>query len=88
MSRFFLPGNRPMDVQSIESLLEAGLPGCQLEVMADGNKVGLRIVSAEFEGLNRVKRQQKVYGLLNEMIQSGEIHAVSMVTQTPEEAGA
>jgi len=77
-----------MDVQAIESIIEAGLPGCELEVMAEGNKIGLRIISSEFAGLNRVKRQQKVYGLLDEMIKSGEIHAVTMVTQTPEEAGS
>ena len=31
-----------------------------------------------FEGLNAVKRQQKVYQILNEHIASGAIHAVSM----------
>ena len=77
-----------MDVQAIESLLQEGIPDCELEVMADGNKIGLKVISSEFTGLNRVKRQQKIYGLLDEMIKSGEIHAVTMVTQTPEEAGA
>ena len=77
-----------MDARAIESIITAGLPGCQLELMIDGNKVSLRVISDEFEGLNRVKRQQKIYGLLDDMIKSGEIHAVAMVTQTPEEAGA
>ena len=76
-----------MDVQAIESIITAELLGCKLELMIDGNKLSLRIISDEFEGLNRVKRQQKIYGLLDDMIKSGEIHAVSMVTQTPEEAG-
>ena len=77
-----------MDVRTIESIITTGLPGCQLDLMIDGNKVSLRVISGEFEGLNRVKRQQKIYGLLHDMIKAGEIHAVSMVTQTPEEAGA
>ena len=76
-----------MDVRTIESIIITGLPGCQLDLMIDGNKVSLRVISGEFEGLNRVKRQQKIYGLLDDMIKSGEIHAVAMVTQTPEEAG-
>ncbi|MEK9871115.1 MAG: BolA/IbaG family iron-sulfur metabolism protein, partial [Gammaproteobacteria bacterium] len=38
--------------------------------------------------LNRVKRQQKIYALLDDRIKSGEIHAVSMVTKTPAEAGS
>ncbi len=76
-----------MDVQAIESLLQEGLPGCQLDLIADGDKLAVTIVSEQFEGLNRVKRQQKIYVLLDELIKSGEIHAVSMVTRTPEEAG-
>ena len=76
-----------MDVQAIESIVKAGMPGCDLKLNAEGNKVSLHIISIEFAGLNRVKRQQKIYGLLDELIKSGEIHALTMVTQTPEEAG-
>ena len=77
-----------MDMQAIESLLRDALPGCKLEAQAEGNKLGLSIVSDAFEGLNRVKRQQKIYALLDDRIKSGEIHAVSMVTKTPAEAGS
>ena len=75
-----------MDAQAIESTITTGIPGCQLELMIEGNKLKLRVISVEFEGLNRVKRQQKIYGLLDHLIKSGEIHAVTMVTLTPEEA--
>jgi acid stress-induced BolA-like protein IbaG/YrbA len=71
-----------MDQNEVRSLLEAGLPGCEIEIMAEGNKVGLRLTGDVFEGLNRVKRQQLVYGLLNDKISSGEIHAVSMDCKT------
>ncbi len=74
-----------MDVHAIEALLKAGFTDCELELNAEGNKLGLIIVSSDFEGLNRVKRQQLVYSKLNDKIQSGEIHAVSMRTLTPEE---
>ena len=76
-----------MDTTAIESTLREALPGCDLTLSADGNKLGLKIVSDAFDGLNRVKRQQKIYALLNDRIQSGEIHAVSMVTLTTAEAG-
>ena len=76
-----------MDVQAIESIIRNEMPGCQLELTADGNKIGLRIIAVEFEGLNRVKRQQKIYGLLDDLIKSGEIHAVTMATHTPHEVG-
>lgn len=71
-----------MDQTEIRSLLEAGLPDCEIEMMAEGNKIGLRLTGDVFEGMNRVKRQQLVYGLLNDKISSGEIHAVSMDCKT------
>ena len=76
-----------MDTQAIEALLRENLPGCELQLAAEGNKLSLSVISDEFEGLNRVKRQQKIYGLLDDRIRSGEIHAVSMVTRTTGEAG-
>ena len=75
-----------MDVPAIEAVLREKLPQCELELVAEGNKLSLKIVSDEFAVLSRVKRQQKIYVLLDDRIKSGEIHAVSMITQTLEEA--
>ena len=75
-----------MDVSAIEAMLREAFPQCELELQAEGNKLGLKIVSDAFSGLNRVNRQQKIYAILDERIKSGEIHAVSMITRTPEEA--
>ena len=47
----------------------------------------LDIVSAEFAGKSRVARQRLVYELLAEELK-GPIHALSLVTRTPEEAQA
>ena len=44
----------------------------------------LVLVSAEFEGLNQVKRHQSVYGALREYI-SNPIHALALHTFSPEE---
>lgn len=74
-----------MDVEEIRRLLEAGLGDCEVAIQAEGNKLGLMLVAEAFTGLSRVKRQQLVYSFLNEKINSGEIHAVSMKCQTPEE---
>ena len=75
-----------MDVPAIEALLREKLPQCEFELVAESNKLSLKVVSNEFVGLSRVKRQQKIYALLDDRIKSGEIHAVSMITQTLEEA--
>ncbi len=45
----------------------------------------LKIVSHSFEGLSRVERQRKVYGLLEEEFAAG-LHALALQTLTPEEA--
>jgi stress-induced morphogen len=45
----------------------------------------LEVVSKEFEGLNQVKRQRKVYALLEEEFNEKGLHALQMKTKTPEE---
>ena len=47
----------------------------------------VEIVSAEFAGKSRVARQRLVYALLSEELK-GPIHALSLITRTPEEAQA
>ena len=42
------------------------------------------VVSPDFEGLNQVRRHQKVYQVLSEEL-SGPIHAFSQKTLTPKE---
>ena len=47
----------------------------------------LRMVSAAFEGLNRVARQRLVYHALGEEFDTG-LHALSLDLKTPTEAGS
>jgi BolA protein len=46
----------------------------------------VHIVSKEFEGKRLVQRHQMMYRLLDEEIKAG-VHALSMDTKTPKEAG-
>ena len=55
-----------------------------LEVRGDGRHFEAMVVSAEFDGLSRVRRQQKVYSALGARMAS-EIHALSMRALTPDE---
>ena len=77
-----------IDAQEITTLLAEKLPGCQINVDGGGGKFQVAIIGPVFAGLGQVKRQQMIYQHLNAHIFSGEIHAVSMKLQTPEEAGA
>ncbi|MDH5737460.1 MAG: BolA/IbaG family iron-sulfur metabolism protein [Gammaproteobacteria bacterium] len=74
-----------MDLDEIKGILTSGLSTDRVEAVSEGDKLALRVVSEAFAGLSKVKRQQKVYSLLNDRIRSGEIHAITMETFAPEE---
>ncbi|MBV2235883.1 MAG: BolA family transcriptional regulator [Sterolibacterium sp.] len=74
-----------LDPKLIQTWIAAALPCTYLTVDGDGHHFGAIIVSAEFAGLNRVKRQQRVYQTIRDKLDSGELHALSMQTYTPEE---
>jgi len=65
-----------------DSASHAGHEGAK----SGGGHYRLRIVSQRFAGLPRVARHRLVYDSLGQMMQR-EVHALSLVVQTPEEAG-
>ena len=71
-----------MQADDIQQLLESNIPNSEVTVSIDGSHVNLVVVSPAFEGLSPVKKQQLVYGALNDAIASGVIHAVHMKTYT------
>ena len=76
-----------MDPARIQTLIEAGLPGAQVEVSgADGVHFEATVVSAAFAGKLPLARHRLVYATLGELM-GGEIHALALKTKTPEEAG-
>ncbi len=77
-----------IDSDQIRQLLEVQLADCDIQVQGEGNKFQVLAVGAVFAGLSAVKRQQKIYQILNPHIASGAIHAVSMRLMTPSERAA
>lgn len=77
-----------LDPKQIETWIAAGLPCEHLAVDGDGQHFSAVIVSQEFSGLNRVKRQQRVNAILKPHFDTGVLHALSMQALTPEEWGA
>ncbi len=73
--------------QEVQRFIEAGLPCTHLEIEGDGRHFFATIVSAEFEGLSRVRRHQRVYAALGDRMRE-QIHALSMKTLTPAEYSA
>ena len=76
-----------MNAETIRQLIEQGLPGAQVEVQGeDGVHFEARVVYAQFAGKLPLARHRMVYATLGERM-GGEIHALALRTQTPEEAG-
>jgi BolA protein len=87
--------------QALTEKLTAAFQPTRLEVIDDshqhaghaGSRPGgethftVRIVSTAFDGRSRVERQRLVYQVLAQEL-AGQVHALSLVTQTPAEAGA
>lgn len=71
----------------VREFIAAGLPCEHLEVEGDGRHFFATIVSAEFDGLARVRRHQRVYTALGDRMRD-QIHALSMKTLTPAEWAA
>ena len=75
-----------MTIDEIRDLLLVAFPeATEVEVQGEGAKFGVTVVSARFEGMRPVAKQQLVYAPLNPHIASGVIHAVNMRLLTPEE---
>jgi acid stress-induced BolA-like protein IbaG/YrbA len=68
----------------IQRFIADGLACEHVEVEGDGRHFFATIVSAEFEGTNRVARHQRVYRALGDRMRE-QIHALSMKTLTPTE---
>ena len=68
----------------VKQYIAAGLPCDHLVVEGDGQHFFATIVAAEFDGLSRIKRHQRVYQALGDRMRA-EIHALSMKTLTPAE---
>jgi acid stress-induced BolA-like protein IbaG/YrbA len=75
-----------MNQTEVRALIEAGLPGAQVQVKSDDDThFEALIVAPQFEGKRLIQRHQLVYGTLGALM-GREIHALSMQALTPGEA--
>jgi acid stress-induced BolA-like protein IbaG/YrbA len=74
-----------METEEVKRIIEAGISDCEAIVSADGSKYTAIVVSDEFEGKTMIAEQKMVYALLNEQIQSGAIHALTIKAYTKSE---
>ena len=74
-----------LDPKQIETWIASGMACDLVDVEGDGQHFEAIIVSREFIGLSRVKRQQRVFDTVKTHLDSGTLHALSMKTLTPAE---
>ncbi len=74
-----------MELNKIEALVKEAFEPDHIQVSGDGYHHEISLVSDKFEGKSQVQRQQMVYSVLMEHIQSGELHALSIKAATPQE---
>ena len=77
-----------LETQTIEQLIRTGLPGAQVQVTGDGSHFEAVVVSDAFAGLTPIKKQRLVMDTVRPQLASGELHALSLKTLTPEEWAA
>ena len=77
-----------MQAADVERQIQAGLPGCRVQVRSDDNThFEAVVVAPQFAGKRPLQRHQLVYATLGAAV-GREIHALSIEAHTPEEWAA
>jgi stress-induced morphogen len=68
------------DLAELESMIEAALPGAEVEVVDEGGGDHLRAIVAapQFEGLSRIEQHKLVKRAVQPRFEDGTIHALSI----------
>ena len=72
--------------EQIAEAIRSRIPDARVDVAVEGNGARITVVSREFEGMSRVKKQQAVYACIDGLIADGTLHAVTIRALTPDEA--
>ncbi len=77
-----------LDPQEIRRRIAESLPGSEVEVRdmtGTGDHFEAYVVSAAFAGKPMIEQHQLVYRALQELLRTGELHALALKTFTPEQ---
>ncbi len=69
-----------MEPEKVKALIEAGIPGAEVEVTGDGRHFEARVTSALFEGKSLIQQHRMVKDAVKAQIESDELHALSIKT--------
>lgn len=74
-----------MSPDDVKNRIEQGIPDSEVTVSGEGCNLSVLVVSNSFEGKTMVAEQKMVYATVNDLITSGELHALAIKAYTPEE---
>ena len=74
-----------MSPDDVKGRIEQGIPNSDVTVSGEGCNLSVVVVSDSFEGKTMVAEQKMVYATVNDLITSGELHALAIKAYTPEE---
>jgi stress-induced morphogen len=68
------------DLAELEAMIVAALPGAEVEVVDEGGGDHLRAIvgAPQFEGLSRIEQHRLVKAAVQERMDDGSIHALSI----------
>jgi acid stress-induced BolA-like protein IbaG/YrbA len=70
------------DLEELKQLIEAALPGAEVELLDEGGGDHLRAIvsAAQFDGLSRIDQHRLVRAAVKPRFEDGSIHALSIAT--------
>lgn len=77
-----------LDAATIEARIRRGLPDAEVEVRdttGTGDHFEARVVSQSFVGKTMIAQHQEVYAPLQDLLATGELHALALKTYSPEQ---
>jgi acid stress-induced BolA-like protein IbaG/YrbA len=73
-----------MELETVKKLIEQAVGEAEVTVGGDGCNLSTTVISSDFEGISRIKQHRMVMDAVKGLIESGELHALSISTYTPE----
>ncbi len=71
--------------EDVQARIAQAILGSEVAATGDAQRMGIVVVSAAFEGMSRVRKQQLVYAAIAQLIAEGALHAVTIRALTPAE---
>lgn len=73
-----------MNQNHVKTLIQNALPDADIQIGGEGCSLNATVISQSFAGLSRVKQHRLVMDSVRSLLESGELHALALNTQTPE----